>query len=128
MLRALFVILIVIAVALGGAFVVAGRGAPPQLTIAKPDRFVGQTGALEVTADAPKARFTTLSVALEQNGKSTPLYTLGPGPAPAGVTVTPVDAHRLRITRAIGKRDLPDLQAGPARIVVTATRPSFLNL
>src|SRR5207247_6477368 len=49
-------------------------------------------------------------------------------PAPAGVTVTNVDANTIRITRSIGKRDLPELQAGAAQIVVTATRPSFLNL
>ena len=43
--------------------------------------------------EAPKARFTALSIALEQSGKSTPLFTLGGTTA----TVTPVDANKLRI-------------------------------
>ena len=55
-----------------GAYVAAGRGAPPQLTIDKPDRVVGQAGTLDVTAEAPNARFTALTITLEQNGKRHP--------------------------------------------------------
>jgi hypothetical protein len=129
MLRAFLALLLLVALACGGAYIVAGRGAPPQLAIVKPDRLVGQSGALEVTAQAPNARFTALAVTLEQNGKSTLLYTQAGGPAAAGnVKVANVDANTIRITRDIGKRDLPELQAGAGRIVVTATRPSFLNL
>ncbi len=125
MLRWLAGFLFLVAVAAGAAYLVAGRGAPPTLTIAKPDRVVGQSGTLEVNASAPNARFTALSVVLEQNGKSTPLYTLG---ATGGATTANADANTVRITRGIGKKDLPELQQGTARIVVTATRPSFLKL
>src|SRR5262245_53250308 len=135
MLRAFFALVVLVLLACVGTYVVAGRGAPPQLTIVKPDRLVGQTGALEVTAEAPKARFTTLTIALEQGGKRIPLLDLNapnrgeiPPGSPAAVTVTAIDANRIRITRGIGKRDLPELQAGTAKIVVSATRPSFLNL
>jgi murein DD-endopeptidase MepM/ murein hydrolase activator NlpD len=128
MLRALVGLLLLLALACGITYVIAGRGAPPQIAITKPDHPVGQIGSLEVTVEAPKARFTALTVGLEQNGKTTTLYRLGGDPAPAGVTVTPLDANRLRITRGIGKRDFADLQAGAAKIVVSATRPSFLNL
>jgi len=124
MIRWLIGLLFVAALCFGGLYVAAGRGAPPTLTISKPDRLVGQVAELEVTADAPKARFTKLAIALEQNGKTTPLFTLGGTEA----TVTPDGADRLRITRRIGKRDLPELQAGAARIVVSATRPSIFNL
>jgi murein DD-endopeptidase MepM/ murein hydrolase activator NlpD len=112
--------------ACGAAYLIASRGTPPQLAIAKPDRFVGQSGVVEVTAESPKARFSALTISLEQNGKSTPLFSLGD--AGNAATVDTVDANRLRIRRPIGKRDLPELQQGPARIVVTAARPSFLNL
>jgi murein DD-endopeptidase MepM/ murein hydrolase activator NlpD len=123
-------LLVMLLLAFSGAYVVAGRGAPPRLVITKPEKFVGQAGALEVTAEAPRARFSTLTVTLEQNGKSTPIFTLtGPtNPANPAVTVSSVDANHLRITRPIGKRDLADLQQGPATIVVTASRPTFLNL
>jgi murein DD-endopeptidase MepM/ murein hydrolase activator NlpD len=126
-------LLLLLLLAFSAAYVIAGRGAPPRIVITKPEKFVGQAGALEVTAEAPRARFSTLTVALEQNGKSTPLFTLTgstnpANPANPAVAVTSVDANHLRITRPIGKRDLADLQQGPASIVVTATRPSFLNL
>jgi murein DD-endopeptidase MepM/ murein hydrolase activator NlpD len=141
MFRWLAGLVFLLLVVCGIAFVVAGRGTPPQLVIAKPDRFVGQTGVVEVTAEAPRARFTTLTISLEQNGKTTPLFSLGPASAARavnstgaadkpenGATVETLEANRLRITRPIGKRDLPELQQGPARIVVTASRPSVLNL
>ena len=129
MLRWLAGLLFVLALAAGAAYMVAGRGAPPTLTIAKPDRVVGQGGALEVNASAPGARFTALTIALEQNGKTTPLYTLGGSMGGnAGATVANADPNTLRITRGIGKKDVPELQQGTAKIVVTATRPSFLKL
>jgi murein DD-endopeptidase MepM/ murein hydrolase activator NlpD len=124
MFRWLAAPLLLAAIAFGAAYVVAGRGAPPQLAIAKPDRVVGQAGALEVTAGAPGARFNTLTIGVEQNGKTVPLFTLD-NPGIANVTV---DHDLLRIARPFGKQSVPELQSGPARITVTATRPSFLKL
>ena len=127
-------LLLILAVAAAGAYVVAGRGAPPRLAINKPDRPVGQAGTLDVTAEAPNAKFTTLTIALEQNGKSVPLFTLDAAAGAANATankdasVTAVNPNQIRIARPLGKQSVPELQSGPARVVVTATRPSFLNL
>ena len=125
MLRALGVLVVLVILGCTVAYVVAGRGASPALTINKPERAVGQTGTLDVSATAPNANFTALTIALEQNGKTIPLYSNG---AAQQAEVTRVDRNQLRISRPIGKQNLPELQSGPARIVVTATRPSFLNL
>jgi murein DD-endopeptidase MepM/ murein hydrolase activator NlpD len=115
-----------IVVLVGAAtYVAAGRGAPPRVTIDKPDRFVGQKGSLEVTAEAPDGRFSALAIALEQNGRRIPLFTLLGDQA---ARVTQVDRNRIHISRELGKQAVPELQPGAARIVVTATRPSFLNL
>ena len=76
MFRAFVGFIVFVALVCGAVFVIAGRGTPPQIAIVKPDRVIGQSGTLEVTAEAPKARFTALSIALEQNGKTTALYTL----------------------------------------------------
>ncbi len=103
----------------------AGRGAPPRVTIDKPDRLVGQTGTLEVTVEAPGARLSSLTMTLEQNGRTTPLFALD---ATQGATVTQIDASHLRVSRPLGKATVPALQAGAARIVVSAARPSFLKL
>ena len=134
MFRWLVGLLFIAALAAGVTYVVAGRGAPPRLTINKPDRPVGQAGSLDVTAEAPNAKFTTLTIALEQNGKSVPLFTLDAAAVAASATagqdasVTAVDRNQIRISRPLGKQSVPELQSGAARIVVTATRPSFLNL
>jgi murein DD-endopeptidase MepM/ murein hydrolase activator NlpD len=130
-MRWIAALLVLILLTFAGLYVAAGRSAPPQLTITKPDRFVGQVSSLDVTAEAPNARFTTLTVSVEQNGKSIPLFTLDKTPAGAatpGADVTQVDRDHLRISRPLGKQSVPELQAGPARLVVSATRPSFLNL
>ena len=125
MLRWLAALVLLVALAACGAYVLAGRSAPPQLTIDKPERVVGQSSTLEVTAAAPGARFTALTIAVEQNGRSIPLFTLLGG---AAATITQIDPNRLRISLPLGKQSVPELQSGAALIVVTATRPSFLNL
>jgi murein DD-endopeptidase MepM/ murein hydrolase activator NlpD len=125
MLRWLLILVISAAAAFGILFVVAGRGAAPSISIDKPDRFIGRTGTLEVTAGAPGARFTDLSMTLEQNGRTVPLFSLATSEAGA---ISQPDADHLRISRSIGKQSIPELQTGPARIVVAASRKSFLNL
>jgi murein DD-endopeptidase MepM/ murein hydrolase activator NlpD len=124
MLRALLVLVAAAGIAFGVAYVVAGRGAPPQISIAKPDRAIGQSGSLEIAVEAPNARFTNLNVVLEQNGRTVPLFSLDKPTA----TVTQAGPNRLQLSRPLGKQSVPDLQTGDARIVVTATRPSFLRL
>jgi Peptidase family M23 len=125
MFRWLLALLVLLALAFAGAYVAAGRGAPPLLTIDKPDRFVGQSGSLDVTADAPDAQLSALTITLEQNGRSIPLFRLD---GPQTASVTRVDHNHLKVSRPLGKQSVPDLQSGPARVVVTATRPSFLKL
>ena len=125
MLRWLATLVLIVLVAAGAAYLIAGRGEPPRLTIDKPEKFVGQQSALEVTAEAPGARFTSLTIAVEQNGKSVPLFTLLGGPT---ANITQLDRNRLHISRPFGKQAVPELQPGAAQIVVSATRPSFLNL
>ncbi|MBI3400726.1 MAG: M23 family metallopeptidase [Acidobacteria bacterium] len=127
MLRWLLALLVVIALAVVGAYTAAGRGTPPLLTINKPDKVVGQTGSVDVTAEAPNARFTALSIAFEQNGKTAPLFTLDERTT-GGPDVTQIERNQLHISRGINRQSIPNLRSGPARIVVTATRPSFLNL
>jgi murein DD-endopeptidase MepM/ murein hydrolase activator NlpD len=124
MARALLVLILLAGLAAGIAYVIAGRGAPPQITITKPDRAVGQVATLEVTAEAPNALFTALNVVLEQNGRTVPLFSLDKQTA----TVSHPDANRIQISRPLGKQSVPELQSGSARIMVTATRPSFLKL
>jgi murein DD-endopeptidase MepM/ murein hydrolase activator NlpD len=125
MLRWLFGLVLLVLLAFGGAYMIAGRGAPPRIAIERPDRFVGQAGTLDVSADAPNARFTALTITLEQNGRTIPLFALD---GPQTASVTRVGATQIHVSRPIGKQSVPELQSGAARVVVTATRPSLLNL
>src|ERR1051325_7782866 len=126
MFRWLAGLLLLVAIVFGLSIVRIGRGTPPILTIDKPHRVVGQAGALEVTVEAPNARLTELRIALEQNGRTTPLYELNK-PEPL-VIVTPVDRNHLKISRPLGRQSVPELRSGAAKIVVNAPRPSMLNL
>jgi murein DD-endopeptidase MepM/ murein hydrolase activator NlpD len=121
----LLFLLILAALGYGAVYWYAGRGEGPALAIEKPDRLVGRTGEVAVVAGAPGGRLASLTIALEQNGKTIPLFALD---APEAAKVEQLDADRLRITRPIGKPQVPELQAGAARIVVSATRKSFLDL
>jgi murein DD-endopeptidase MepM/ murein hydrolase activator NlpD len=125
MLRWLAGLIVIALIAFGVLYVVAGRGAPPRLMIDKPDRVIGQSGAVDVTAEAPNARLTAFTITLEQNGRSIPLYTQG---GASTATVTQTDRNHLHVSRPFGKQNVPELVSGPARIVVSATRPSLLNL
>jgi murein DD-endopeptidase MepM/ murein hydrolase activator NlpD len=125
MFRWLLVLIVLAAVTAGGLYYVAGRSAPPVLTITKPDAVVGQRGELIVAAVAPHDTLTALTAVLEQDGQTYPLFALD---APGSATLKQTAPDRLEISRPIGKADIPTLKQGPARIVVSATRKSFLNL
>jgi murein DD-endopeptidase MepM/ murein hydrolase activator NlpD len=124
-MRILIGIVLVLVAAIAVTFWVASRVEGPAIRINQPSKVVGADGTLDVTVEAPRGRFKTLEIALEQNGKTTPLFSL---PAPGIATMKQETPDRVRITRAIGKRTLPDLQQGTARIVVTASRSAVLGL
>src|SRR5437870_3712444 len=86
-------------VALGAAYFVAGRETPPVLRIDKPERVVGQAGTLEVVAEAPRARLATLTITLEQNGSTFPLFSLD---GVQSANVTQVDPNRIGVPSDAG--------------------------
>jgi murein DD-endopeptidase MepM/ murein hydrolase activator NlpD len=125
MFRWLAWLVLTAAIVTGAAYLFAGRGTPPAIAINRPDRLIGQIGTLEVTAEAPDALFTALTVALEQSGRTVTLFALD-DPRTAMMAETQGDV--VRITRPIGKASIPEIGPGPARIVVSATRPTLFNL
>ncbi len=122
-----FLLLIVVLLLIGGGvtWFVAGRATPPTLDIHAPLRVIGQKGTLEVSAGAPGARFTRLDILVEQDHKQIPLFSLTGGHKAAIHQDTP---DRLRITEPFGKQAVPDLHAGPARLVATASRSVLFGL
>lgn len=124
-----FALFLTLAVA-GGTYVAAGRTAPAVLSIDQPTGAIGQSSPLQVTAQAPEAALASLDGSITQNGRTYPLFALTDSAARAvsGAEAARIDADHLRVTRTVGKASVPDLQAGPATITVTATRRSFLQL
>src|SRR2546423_12710950 len=121
MARLLAGLLVLILIGAGAVYYISSRETAPLLTFEQPERVVGQTGTLSVTAQTPAAKFKELTIAVEQNGQTTPIYTLDPAAPP---TIGP---NTIRITRPFGKQSVPSLRAGPARLLVPATRKSVLH-
>jgi murein DD-endopeptidase MepM/ murein hydrolase activator NlpD len=126
LLRLILALLLLGVIALGGAWFWAGRQAGPVIDIRQPKRFVGQTTPFEASVTAAGGRFSRLDIVLEQGNQSFPLFALSD--PQSGSYVTQEGTDRVRVARAIGKRDFPALQSGPARIVVHAARPVLHNL
>ena len=118
-MRFLLGLVLILLLALGGAYVAAGRMAGPPIQINKPEKVVGVSSPLEVEVQAPGARVEDLRIVLEQNGKQFPLFTLADQ---KGAQVKQNGADRLVVTREVGKQAVPELQSGNATIVVTAAR------
>ena len=131
MLRWLTGLLLVSLLVAGAAFWFAGRGRPPVITIERPERVVGQTGTLDVVVEAPGGRFTSLTVALEQDGRTIPLFSLegdvqstadGLQKGAEGTAITQTGPDTVRVSRPLGKQSVPELQQGAARIAVAASQ------
>jgi murein DD-endopeptidase MepM/ murein hydrolase activator NlpD len=123
-MRYLVGLLLIVALAATVVFMVAGRGAAPSIQILQPTKVVGTDAVLDVRVEAPKSKLSRLDIAIEQEGKSTPLFSLA---QTTSANVTQETPERVRITRPVGKRALPDLKAGKARIVVTAARTTLFG-
>jgi murein DD-endopeptidase MepM/ murein hydrolase activator NlpD len=118
-MRRFFLILILLAaVAAGGAWFVAGRMPGPEIQIAKPEKFVGTSTPVEVAISAPSA-LSDLRVVLEQDGKQVSLFNL----SEPGKAQTKQEGDKVIITHIIDRQSVPDLKSGAARLLVTAARP-----
>jgi hypothetical protein len=128
--RAFFKFLLFVVVLCGlvfaGAWFWTGRGDGPTIALRQPGRFVGQSSTLELRVDAPGGEFSRVDVTLEQHGKSFPIFALDNRAGDASVKKDTSD--QLYVMRQFGKQSIPELQAGPATIVVHAARPVLFGL
>lgn len=118
-MRYLFGLILILALAAGGAWLVAGRMASPAIEIGKPDKFVGTATPIEVAVSSPNNELSALRIVFEQDGRETPLYSMDQ----PGELKTRQEGERILLNGEIGKKTVPELKAGTARIVVTASRP-----
>ena len=124
LLKFLLFVVLLAAVGFGGAWWWAGRMSGPSIDLKQPDRFVGQSTSLDLTLQAPEGRFSHASVTLSQNGVNHDVFTLEPGSGEAKKDA----ADKLYVIKPIGRKAIPDLRSGPARITVRAARPVLYGL
>jgi len=119
-MRYLLGLILIAALAAGGAFVYAGRLPGPTIEIVQPAKFVGQNTAVEVAIGTPDGGdVRAFQITFEQNGKQTPLASLA---QPATAEIKQEAPGRVRVTRTVGRDAIADLKSGAARITVTAER------
>ncbi len=124
-MRFLVSLIVVVLLALAGAWVYAGRGGGPAITIDQPAKFIGQAGTLEVAIQTPRGTLNRFEVYVEQQGRRIPLAT---SLNATGLEMKQEGPDRIRIRRELGKRSVPELQAGDAKVVVIAARPALYGM
>jgi murein DD-endopeptidase MepM/ murein hydrolase activator NlpD len=124
-MRFLVGLVLVLVLAVGGVFFAAGRMAGPSIDITKPAKFVGASSPLEVAVGAPGANLKDMRIVLEQNGTQHTLFTLA---EPKGATVKQDGADKLLVVGLLGTAQVPALKSGPARVLVTASRPVLYGI
>ena len=80
--RAFVVLLLILLIGAGITYYFAGKAAGPAIAIQSP-AVIGQTGALDVTVDAPGGQLDDLSIALSQGTQTFPVLTLANAPGGA---------------------------------------------
>lgn len=143
-MRFLMFLVVFAAAVAGGAWLWAGQADGPVLDISAPTH-IGQIGEVSVAIETPDAQLKRVEIHLEQNGQTYELFearprhgfvpvsetaptSIEPGSATALTLETPESPDRLRFTASIGKRSIPKLESGPARVVVTAVRPVLFEM
>ena len=122
MWKVLFVLLLIGAGALA-LWINAGQAEGPAIEIGGP-AVIGQTGEITVAVTAPGGELTELAVTLVQGESKTPIFEL----APDNTAALTVQGDKISLSRPAGKRVLPELKSGEARVEVTAVRPVFFGL
>jgi murein DD-endopeptidase MepM/ murein hydrolase activator NlpD len=122
--RAFIVLLLLLLVAAGITYYFAGKASGPAIAIQLPP-VIGQTGQLDVSVDTPGGQLDDLSIVLSQGTQTFRVLTLASAPAGA---VSHEGADRVRFKTTIGRKSLPELRSGAAKVTVSATRPVLRGL
>ena len=126
MVRLVIAILLLAAIALGaGVYIGAGRTPGPAIEILQPTYLVGRNARFEASIDATDGVLTDVTAVIEQGGVSVPLFSLS---EPDDAEITQEAETRIRVSRTLTRETHPELAAGPATIVVRATRSVLFGL
>ncbi|MGQ0735987.1 MAG: M23 family metallopeptidase [Acidobacteriota bacterium] len=115
------------AIGLGAAFVLSGYQPGPIIEIRSPAGVMGQSSQLEFFVEAPSGLFSRIDAALEQEGRSTTLFSMDPE-ASGDAELKQAAANRVWIIRSIDRKAVPSLETGPALLRISASRPVMFGL
>ena len=116
-------LLVLVALAGGVTYFLAGNADGPVITINQPS-VIGQSSTLDLVVGAPGADVSALTIQLDQKGRTFPILE---SVSASDASIVKED-DRLRITRPIGKSVLPELESGTATVRVRASRPVLYGL
>jgi murein DD-endopeptidase MepM/ murein hydrolase activator NlpD len=120
-MRKLLVVLGVVVLLIVIAWLGAGSAAGPTVEITKPEKFVGADTPVQVAVTVPGGQLSALTVAFEQNGVSSTLFSDAAAVKPDAQGKATVDAR-------LSKANAPKMASGPGRLIVTASRPVLWGL
>lgn len=132
--RYLLLLAVLAALAVGSAYVLAGRAAPPVIEIHRPSRLLGRSATLDLSIQSPGGRLSEIAISVAQGSQTVPLLQLT---NLAGEPTPPLDPNtklaqeapdRIRLTHPLDRQTLPALREGRARIDVMARRPVLFGL
>ena len=115
----LFLIAILIS-SLATVYLTIRLASVPIIEILQPTRFIGRTAVFEATIETPRGILSSIEAVIEQDGTQSDLFSLD---NPIAAQLHQDSSNRLRITRTFDQVSHPNLDSGPARILMTATRP-----
>jgi murein DD-endopeptidase MepM/ murein hydrolase activator NlpD len=125
LLKFVLVIFVVGVIGLCGAWWWAGRMTPPVVDLRQPGKFVGQTTSMDLRLEAPGGEFSSVRAVLSQNGKDHEVFALE---QQDGASVKKEAADQLFVIKPIGRKAIPDLRSGPAKVTVRAARKVMYGL
>jgi murein DD-endopeptidase MepM/ murein hydrolase activator NlpD len=123
-MRALLALVVLCLALAVGAWFASGRVEPPAIEIRQPATALGRTGTLEVAVTVPASALTALDVHLAQGTRQFRLYSLAD---PTQGTLAQEADDRVRVTRPLTIRELPEMTSGPAQLIVTAARGTLFG-
>ena len=95
------------------------------ISILEPRNLVGRSASFAATIEAPSGELTSIEAVIEQDGRQLPLFSLD---RPSDGEVRQESSDRVLVTRTFDRTSHPELSAGEARILVSATRPVLWGL
>ena len=121
----LLLVLVLLAVAGGVVYYLAGQEPGPLVTFHGPGSIGGGATVFDASVEAMGTKLTALTVRLEQGNQQFPVFSLE---APGDSKFTQETPERMRFAKALPARGFQGLKDGTARFVVTAERKVLFGL